>query len=50
LNVLRIAGLGLTAVYSQKYFYAIHYYVAQGFMIALALVVFLGWLNYASKK
>ena len=48
LNVLRIAGLGLSGIYLREYFHYIHIYVAQGFMIAVALVLFLVWLHYAA--
>ncbi len=50
LNVIRIAGLGLSGIYLKKYFEYIHIYVAQGIMIALSLVLFLLWLNYATKE
>jgi len=50
LNVLRIAGLGLSGIYLKQYFYYLHIYVAQGMMIAIALVIFLIWLNYATQK
>jgi exosortase H (IPTLxxWG-CTERM-specific) len=50
LNVLRIAGLGLSGIYLKEYFHYIHIYVAQGMMIAVALVLFLVWLNYATEK
>lgn len=50
LNVLRIAGLGLSGIYLKAYFHYIHIYVAQGMMIAVALVLFLVWLNYATEK
>lgn len=50
LNVLRIAGLGLTGVYLKEYFHYVHIYVAQGLMIAIALVLFLVWLHYATQK
>jgi len=50
LNIMRIAGLGLSGIYLRKYFYYIHIYVAQGIMIALALICFLLWLNYATEK
>ena len=50
LNVLRIAGLGLSGIYLEQYFYYIHIYVAQGIMIVLALICFLVWLNYATEK
>lgn len=50
LNVIRIAALGLSGIYWRPYFEIIHVYVAQGIMIALALVLFLLWLNYATKS
>ncbi len=50
LNILRIAALCLCAVYLKKYFYYFHIYVAQGIMIAFALILFLFWLNYAAEK
>lgn len=48
LNVMRIAGLGLSGIYLKDYFHYIHIYVAQGLMIAAALVLFLIWLNFAA--
>ncbi len=50
LNVFRIAGLGLSGVYLEKYFYIIHTYVAQGIMIVFALIIYLIWLHYASER
>ena len=50
LNVLRIAGIGLSGIYFKEYFHYIHIYVAQGMMIAVALVIFLIWLNYATTE
>ena len=50
LNVVRIAGLGLSGIYAKEYFHYIHIYVAQGMMIAVAFVLFLFWLNYATEK
>jgi len=50
LNILRIGLLGLSGVYLANYFKFIHIYVAQGMMIAIALVIFLVWLNYAIKE
>ena len=38
LDHLRIAGLGLSGIYLKEYFHYIHIYVAQGMMIAVALV------------
>ena len=49
-NILRIAGLGLTGIYLPQYFQYVHIYVAQGMMIAVAFVLFLVWVGYASKK
>lgn len=49
LNVIRIAALGLSGIYLKAYFEILHVYVAQGIMIALALVLFLVWLHYAEK-
>ena len=49
-NILRIAGLGLTGIYLPQYFHYAHIYVAQGMMIAVAFVLFLVWVGYASKK
>jgi exosortase/archaeosortase family protein len=49
LNVLRITGLGLSGVYLPQYFEILHIYVAQGIMIALALILFLIWMHYASR-
>ncbi len=49
-NVLRIAGLALSGIYLREYFHYIHIYVAQGMMIALALLFFLLWLNYATER
>ena len=50
LNVIRIALLGLIGIYFKHFFYYFHIYVAQGIMIAIALVLFLFWLNYATEK
>ena len=49
-NILRIAGLGIIGVYLKDYFYYFHIYVAQGIMIAIAFVLFLLYLNYATQK
>ena len=49
-NVLRIAGLALVGIYLKDYFNYVHIYVAQGLMIAVALLLFLGWLNYATTE
>lgn len=50
LNVLRIVGLGLSAVYLEQYFDFLHTYVAQGIMIAIALALFLIWISYAQQE
>ncbi len=50
LNILRIVSLCLCAVYLKEYFYYFHVYVAQGIMIAFALVLFLFWLDYVAEK
>lgn len=50
LNIMRIAGLGLSGIYLKQYFYYIHIYVAQGIMIAFSLMCFLVWLHYATEK
>ncbi|MBN2420599.1 MAG: exosortase H [Deltaproteobacteria bacterium] len=50
INILRIAGLGLSGVYLKEYFHYLHIYVAQGFMIVVALVIFLLWLRYANEQ
>ena len=50
LNVVRIAGLGLSGVYLKKYFHIIHIYVAQGIMIVFALIIFLIWLHSYSHS
>jgi len=50
LNIIRILALGMSGVYFKTYFEYIHIYVAQGIMIALALVLFLVWLHYATEK
>ncbi len=45
LNLIRIAALGYTAVHFPKWFDYVHYYVAQGLMIAVALGIFVFWLR-----
>ena len=50
LNILRIVSLGLSGIYLKGYFYYLHIYVAQGIMIAVALVLFFSWLYYATEK
>ncbi|RJR22758.1 MAG: hypothetical protein C4582_06075 [Desulfobacteraceae bacterium] len=50
INIVRIAGLGLSGIYFKEYFHYIHIYVAQGIMIVLALVIFFLWLNYVNEE
>ncbi|GBE02609.1 transmembrane exosortase [bacterium BMS3Bbin06] len=50
INVIRIAGLAYSGVYYKELFKVIHIYVAQGVMIAVALGMFLIYLNYAEKS
>ncbi len=44
-NIIRIFMLGLAAVKFPQFFDYIHYYVAQGLMIAIALGIFILWLR-----
>lgn len=46
LNLVRIAVLGMVGVYLPGWFHLFHIYVAQGLMIGVALVLFLGWLRW----
>jgi exosortase H (IPTLxxWG-CTERM-specific) len=50
INVVRIAGLALVGIYLKNYFNYVHIYVAQGLMIAVSLLLFLGWLSYATAE
>lgn len=50
LNIIRIAGLAYAGVHFTGLFEIIHIYVAQGIMIAVALGVFLLYLNYAGRQ
>ncbi len=50
LNVLRITALGIVGVYFRDFFYYFHVYVAQGIMIAFALVMFMAYMSYANKN
>ena len=50
LNIVRIAGLAYSGVHYLKLFEVIHIYVAQGIMIAVALGMFLLYLNYAGRQ
>ncbi len=49
LNVIRIVALGVVGVYFHQYFYYFHIYIAQGIMIAVSLILFLGYISYAGK-
>jgi exosortase H (IPTLxxWG-CTERM-specific) len=48
-NMLRIVALSYIGIYMKGIFEFIHIYIAQGIMIALALGIFLVYLNYANK-
>lgn len=50
INVLRIASLGLVGAYRPDMFAVFHIYIAQGMMIAVALVLFMIWLHWATRK
>ena len=47
INLLRIVGLGIAAVKIPRWFEYMHYYIAQGLMIAVALGIFMLWLRGA---
>ncbi len=49
LNIFRIAGLAYAGVYHRQLFDTLHVYVAQGIMIAVALGIFIVYLNYAGR-
>ena len=49
LNILRIVVLALIRVHLPAFFELFHIYVAQGIMIAVALVLFIGWIGYAHE-
>jgi exosortase/archaeosortase family protein len=50
INIARIVGLSLSAIYLKAYFETLHIYVAQGMMIAVAIVMFLFYLSYAAEN
>ncbi len=50
LNIIRIALLGLSGIYLKDYFQYFHIYIAQGIMIAVVLLLFFIWLQYATKE
>lgn len=49
LNYIRIVLLGLVGVYLPEHFEIFHLYVAQGVMIAAALLTFIAWINYVAR-
>jgi len=49
INVLRIVSLGLVGAYAPGFFPTFHIYIAQGMMIAVALMIFMFWLNWANR-
>lgn len=49
-NIIRIVGLAYAAVNYSELFKILHIYVAQGIMIAMALGIFLAYLNYATRE
>jgi exosortase/archaeosortase family protein len=50
INILRIVGLAYAAVNHKELFKILHIYVAQGIMIAIALGIFLVYLNNATTE
>lgn len=50
LNYVRIVLLGVAGVFMPQYFELLHMYVAQGLMIAAALVTFIVWINHVSTR
>jgi exosortase/archaeosortase family protein len=50
INIIRIVALAYSAVHFKAMFKTIHIYVAQGIMIAVALGIFLIYLNYAGRE
>jgi len=50
LNILRIMALALVRVHYPEFFDVFHIYIAQGILIAVALVLFLAWIGYAQKS
>lgn len=50
INILRIALLAVCGIYFREIFHYVHIYIAQGVMIAVAVIFFLKWLNYATKS
>ncbi len=50
INIIRIAALGYSGIYLKSLFKYIHIYVAQGIMIAVAIAMFLLWIEYAKNN
>jgi exosortase H (IPTLxxWG-CTERM-specific) len=48
LNYVRIVLLGVAGVFIPEYFELLHMYIAQGLMIAAALVTFIVWINHVT--
>ena len=49
LNIVRIIALALVRVHYPGFFELFHIYIAQGVLIAVALVLFIAWIGYAQK-
>lgn len=49
LNIVRIIALALVRVHYPGFFELFHIYIAQGVLIAVALVLFITWIGYAQK-
>lgn len=49
LNILRIIALAFVRVHYPGFFGLFHIYIAQGILIAVALVLFIAWIGYAQK-
>ena len=45
INIFRIVALALCGLYTPKIFEIVHLYVAQGFIIAVALITFFLWVR-----
>ncbi|MBV6340460.1 archaeosortase/exosortase family protein [Candidatus Magnetobacterium casense] len=50
LNIIRIVALGLTGIYFKEIFDVVHFYVAQGIMIAISLALFFMFSSYVAKN
>ena len=49
LNIVRIIALAFVRVHCPGFFELFHIYIAQGILIAVALVLFIAWIGYAQK-